>query len=188
MAINWKWVLLVVLFSFGAYKHFHSNAPLHVLAVHGASDKYQVNGYQITPLEPFELYGRVLSRKEYTSDEESKLVPVDLAMGWGPMADTEIVKQVSISQSNRWYYWQVNQFPIPRREIETHSANMHLIPSTPAIEEAIKAIKPGQLVKFSGYLVEAKSAQGFYWKSSLTREDTGAGACELVLVKTFAPQ
>jgi hypothetical protein len=34
-----------------------------------------------------------------------------------------------------------------------------------------------------GYLVEVRGRDGFRWRSSLTREDTGNGACELVWVE-----
>jgi hypothetical protein len=38
------------------------------------------------------------------------------------------------------------------------------------------------VVTLRGRLVEASGADGWRWRSSLTREDSGAGACELVLV------
>jgi hypothetical protein len=44
----------------------------------------------------------------------------------------------------------------------------------------LKSVRTGQLVKLSGYLVEARAADGWSWRSSLTRDDTGPGACELV--------
>ena len=42
------------------------------------------------------------------------------------------------------------------------------------------------LLTFSGYLIEARAPDGWRWRSSLTREDTGAGACELVWVEQIA--
>ena len=35
-------------------------------------------------------------------------------------------------------------------------------------------------------LIEVRGADGWRWRSSLTREDTGAGACELVWVERIA--
>jgi hypothetical protein len=34
-----------------------------------------------------------------------------------------------------------------------------------------------------GFLVEARADDGWRWRSSLTRDDTGARACELVFVE-----
>jgi len=37
-----------------------------------------------------------------------------------------------------------------------------------------------------GYLVDVTGPRGFAWRTSLTRDDTGAGACEIVYVETLA--
>ena len=139
--------------------------------------------YRIVPLEDFSIEARVLSAKRYRFDRESDLAPIDLALGWGPMANPAVLQKVSVSQGDRWYYWRVAEFPIPRRDIETHSANMHMIPATSAIEEKLKSAKEGDIVRLTGYLVEVLSPDGWRWRSSLSREDTGAGACEVVWVE-----
>ena len=76
------------------------------------------------------------------------------------MSDEAILKDIKISQSNRFYYWHVDELPIPRREIETHSANMHMIPADGAIESTLKSIRPRQVVKISGYLVQINASDG----------------------------
>lgn len=174
--MNWKSLFFLFLFIVVGIK-FYNN--------HHVETSSRFKGYTINALEPFEMDGRVLSTQRYFMDRESDLAPVDLALGWGVMADTSVTDKIEISQSNRWYHWHVDEFPIERREIETHSANMHLIPATPEIETAIKSVKTGQRVKFSGDLVEVNGDDGWYWKSSLSRDDTGDGACEVVLVKSF---
>ena len=96
-----------------------------------------------------------------------------------------VLRKINISQSNRFYFWRVDEFPIPRKEIESQSANMHMIPADSQVEKTLKSVRPSQVVKITGYLIEAKAADGWRWKSSLTREDTGAGACELLFVKSL---
>jgi hypothetical protein len=98
------------------------------------------------------------------------------------MSDSTVLSEIEISQGRRFYFWRAHDLPISRRDIETHSANMHMIPATPTLARALKSVRPGQIVKLAGYLVEAHGADGWTWRSSLTREDTGAGACELVWV------
>ncbi len=190
--MNWKFIFFVALISYGAYQHFSQRPVLHGNGIIASqqplqnstnSSNFNLNGYAITPLESFEIEARVLSTEHYSFDREADLAPVDLALGWGKMSDEAILKDIKISQSNRFYYWHVEEFPIPRREIETHSANMHMIPADSNIEKTLKSIKSGQIVKLNGYLVQANAADGWHWKSSLTREDTGNGACELVYVK-----
>jgi hypothetical protein len=140
----------------------------------------------IKPLAKFALTARVLGRADYHWDELARLVPVDLALGWGRMSDSDVLDKVHISQSGRFYLWQLRQFPIPEREIVESSANMHLIAADDSIERAIKRTRVGDIVSFDGYLVEADWPSGRKTVSSLTRSDTGAGACEVVWVENFS--
>ncbi|HEV8725165.1 MAG TPA: ABC transporter substrate-binding protein [Candidatus Binatia bacterium] len=95
------------------------------------------------------------------------------------------IRHFSISQNGRAYSWHTNTFPVPRELIETHSANMHMILADTEIESQLKSIRPGNMVHLKGLLVEVTSKEGFRWKSSLTRADTGGGACELILVESL---
>jgi hypothetical protein len=141
--------------------------------------------YTITPLRNFNIEARVLSKEKYSFDKEAELSPLDLTLGWGRMSDESILKMIDITQSGRWYHWQTDRFPIPRREIETHSANMHMIPATKEIEKSLNKIRKGEVVIIEGYLVRVDAKDGYYWVSSLSRSDTGAHACEVVFVKSI---
>jgi hypothetical protein len=152
---------------------------------YSSASEFELNGYDIKPLKSFQIKARVLGRENYSSGRESDLSPVDLALGWGRMSDESVVSKISISQSGRFYHWHVDEFPIPRREIETHSANMHLIPSNGTILDSIEQIKTGDVVEIDGFLVNVKADDGWRWNSSLTRNDTGDGACELIWVTGF---
>ena len=148
---------------------------------------FQKDGFRIVPLTTFAIEARVLRAKHYCCTGPAKLAPVDVVFGWGNMSDEAVLARLDISQSGRFYYWRYdNEPPIPRREIETSSANMHLIPATDAIARKLKALRPGNIVNLAGYLVEVTGEDGFQWRSSLTREDTGNGACELILVEDLA--
>ena len=147
---------------------------------------WEVNGYKLSALASFAMKARVLSTERYHFDRESDLVPQDVAFGWGQMSDSRILAQLDISQSGRFYFWSCQEFPISRRNIETHSANMHLIPADRGVRSAILSLRRGQLVSLEGFLVRADAPDGWRWISSLTREDTGDGACELVYVQRLS--
>ncbi len=146
---------------------------------------YDSENFSVRKLKNFEMEARILSKKLYRFGSEAKISPVDFAFGWGRMADLKISDQVEVSQGNRWYKWRVSEYPIPKREIEISSANMHMIPATPEIAKALVWAKSGELIRLNGKLVEVHGPGDFNWKSSLSREDTGAGACEVVLVESF---
>lgn len=143
--------------------------------------------HEIEPLADFAITARVLSRENYRFDRAASLSPVDLALGWGPMSDDEVLRRLTISQGGRWYYYRWSgEPPIPVHEIVRHSANMHLIPADDDVETALSRVRPGHVVELRGKLVEARGADGFRWRSSLTREDSGNGACEIVFVERIA--
>ncbi|GGO75595.1 hypothetical protein GCM10011348_00750 [Marinobacterium nitratireducens] len=146
---------------------------------------FEFDGHRVEVLAGFELDARVLGKERYWLDRESELSKYDLALGWGRMSDSRVLEQIDISQSGRWYRWRAERMPIPRREIERSSANMHLIPADDWIEKQIAKAGPGTLVRIKGYLVKVTSPDGWRWKSSLTRDDTGNGACELIFVEQF---
>lgn len=135
----------------------------------------------------FALTARVLAREDYRFDQGASLAPLDLAMGWGRMSDSAVLSQIDISQAARFYSWHVDRFPIPRREIEISSANMHLIPADEGVRRAMRRVRPGELIHLAGFLVDASRPDGWRWHSSLTREDTGDGACELIYVEELDP-
>lgn len=147
---------------------------------------FTIGDYTFTLVAEFQVAARVLSTKHYRFDREADLAPVDLALGWGPMAKFEILKDITISQNGRFYYWYTDEFPIPRREIETNSANMHFIPASTAVGKRLREIKKNDKIRFKGYLVRVEAQDGWRWDSSITREDTGGGACELVLVEDIS--
>jgi hypothetical protein len=147
---------------------------------------FEFGKHRITPLAKFQIKAKVLSREDYKFDKEADVSPVDLALGWGRMSDEAVIEQIEISQSGRWYRWRTKSMPIPRREIETHSANMHMIPADDLVEADIRRSRKGDIIELEGYLVEVVSDDGRRWKSSLTREDTGASACEVIYVEQFA--
>lgn len=195
--MGWKPVAFVLLIAYGAYHHFSQrqvDIPAGALVktlpqqTSAQTSAFTFKSYTLTPMADFALQARVLAKEHYTFDRGADLAPVDLALGWGPMSDSQVLSQISISQSNRFYFWHVDAFPIPRRAIETHSANMHMIPANAEIAAQLKSLRVGQTIQLQGYLVHANAADGFNWKSSLTREDTGAGACELVYINTLIVQ
>ena len=153
--------------------------------IHGPAPVFHKDRYQIRALAEFALEARVLARENYHFDAGADLAPTDLALGWGPMSDNAVLAHSSIQQRHRFYYWSAAAFPIPHREIETHSANMHLIPATRVIADQLTTVRTGQIVRLRGYLVEAHRDDGWQWRSSLTREDTGDGACELIWVEAM---
>lgn len=190
-------ILFIALAIAGAYFYFDQKELTHPPGITADYEPVQTaiknplafpfGEYSITPLADFSVKARVLHRNRYYMDGGAKLVPVDLALGWQDMSDSRVLGQLDISQTARYYVWRTKgaDYPIPREKISLQSANMHLIPANDIIKDRIKDAVAGDIVEFSGKLVSVTRPDGFHWSSSLTREDTGDGACELVFVDKF---
>lgn len=146
--------------------------------------------YRITALADFSIRALVLHTERYWWDRGADLSPVDFAVGWGAMSDQSVIDHLVITQGRRWYQWSPKdrQPPLPVPEIISHSANMHLIPADASVRSGLLAVRRGSIVDLSGYLVLVQGKDGSSWRSSLSRTDTGSGACELVWVSRIAAQ
>ena len=184
----------VVVLTIGAYWYLHR--PLHYPAgvlvdedpsqmlLPDATAPIHYGSFALKPLALYSIDARILHRRNYRFDPGAALVPVDLAVGWGPMSDQSVLDQLSINQSMRFYWFEYRlPPPIPLPEIISQSANMHIIPATPEIASRCKSLRAGTLEHLVGDLVEASGPGIPHWRSSLTRTDTGNGACELFYVE-----
>ena len=152
----------------------------------GTTPKLEKGDYAIRPLARYEIKARVLGKERYRWDEGANLVPFDIAVGWGQMSNSAVLNEIRVWQGGRWYQWRTETIPIPLQEVARHSANMHLIAADSGVAKQISRLRDGQLITLRGYLVEAKRRDGFTWTSSLSRDDSGAGACELMWVEAMA--
>jgi hypothetical protein len=148
----------------------------------------QKDGYTITALAKFELTARVLGIETYSLDKGSDLSPYDFALGWKEMSSEKFLSKIKITQSNRFYFWHTDDNVIysQRDKIKTQSANMHLIPANKQIKKILDRIDKNENVYIKGYLVKVNK-DNWRWTSSMTRTDTGAGACELIWVTEVSP-
>ena len=147
---------------------------------------------KIDYLYSYDISALVVGTRSYSDyDIGGKLAPKDLALAWGKVAEYNDRIDFHWSQSNRWYYWQVNTYS----EIEAvggvdgvsqHSANNHLIAADETVKAAIKSINAGDYVRIKGYLVNVSASKpdgtNFWWNSSTERTDTGDGSCEVIYV------
>jgi len=151
---------------------------------------WEHNGFRIRALAEYRIRARLLSREHYWVDGGARLSPLDLAVGWDFMSDQAVLDQLWWSQGHRFLNWTApgKGWPIPFDELNSHSANMHIVPADASVRSAVEWTRTGRVVTLTGYLIEAEGPGGSKWRSSLSRTDQGAGACELMWVREFSSE
>jgi len=141
----------------------------------------------VVPIARFALQARVLSKERYHFDTMADLSPVDVALGWGPMSDQQVLDQLEIGQGSRRYILcpRQNRSPLPMDRLLATSSNMHMLPATNEIKSRLFSLRRGNVIEMTGYLVGIQEDGQWTWMSSLSRTDTGDGACEIVWVETL---
>ena len=185
--------ILGLYIAWGAW-HWYADRPVHppdgILAQEeplqtdiAKGETLQIGGWTLTVRADYQITARVLGRESYHFDALSDLIPEDLALGWGPMSENRILRTIEVSQSNRFYYWHTSSAtPIAREAIITHSANTHVIPQNSLVARELARLRPGEVVTLRGKLVDGVRSDGRWIRTSMVRNDTGPGACEVLLV------
>ena len=136
----------------------------------------------------FSIDARLLHKKKYTRGIEARTMPWDFALGWSIMSDPQMLKGLKIKQTLRFYLYSWGPgYTTPQTEIKNNSANCHLIPASNNLLKVIKKIKKGDTIRIKGLLVDVsfENKRPYVWKTSLVRDDDGAGACETIYVESI---
>jgi len=141
---------------------------------------------KITPVAIYKISALVVGTASYSYGWNAKISPMDLALAWGKLANPEFQKYVSYSHGNRWVSFNIKKdSPLDVTYVSSHASNHHLIPATQNIGYALKTIQKKKKVVLEGFLVNVTGTydgRPVWWNTSLSRTDTGDGACELLYV------
>lgn len=141
-------------------------------------------GFRLEPRAAFSLQGKLLSRRHYGGDRLAAVAPWDFALGWGPMSDEASVALVSFTQGDRFLFRRALHRSVAMELVDSHSANLHLIPADRELERVLQTMRPGMVIELDGQLVDlVLPGGGERLPTSLSRADIGAGACEILYVE-----
>lgn len=105
----------------------------------------------------------------------------DLCIVFGETLKTDIYKKIKFSNGS----WTCN-FSAPMdifSQFNIYSvSNNHLLTDNEEIGVKLKKVKKGDQVTLKGYLVEYSNTEGYSRGTSVTRQDTGNGACETIFL------
>lgn len=156
-----------------------SNSPQQLKI---SADDILLNGLMLKPRALYIVRARVLSRETYSFDKLAELSPIDLALGWEKMSDPEIYNSINIWQNQRWYYYNLQKSNLLLDEVRNYSSNNHIIPANKNVERVMLSVKKGDIIKLKGMLVDLVFPNNVNFTTSLIRDDSGAGSCEIIYV------
>jgi hypothetical protein len=152
----------------------------------------EMKGYRVrlAPRASYRITGYAVETSRMLLDEWDFVMPMDLALAWGPVADPAVLGRLRFHLSERYvsYRW-AGPDPLPRPVLESHIANNHLLPASDEVARSLRAIRLGDLVTLRGRLVDVEILDGegrerHRSRTSLRRDDVGSGACEQIWVES----
>ena len=180
-----------------SYHRAIPNLPDPVQEPTSGETSFELDGYTVT-LDykyTYDIDALVVETHTYNdSDIAGKLVPRDIALAWGKIAEYNDRIDFHWSQSNRWYFWRTDSYEETdavggRNAITSQSSNNHLIAADDKIGDNIQKIKTGDHIRIQGYLVNLSANKpdgtNFWWNSSTSRTDSGDDSCELIYVTSL---
>jgi hypothetical protein len=139
------------------------------------------------PLAKYEASAIVARKRFYSGGWQGKVAPVDLVLVWGRLAEPDYDKYMTYTQRDRWYYFEYKAgSPFNASYVYANSSNNHIVPANENIYKAIRSIKKKEKAVFEGYLVSLNGSyegQKVWWNTSLSRNDSGDGSCEIFYVE-----
>lgn len=150
--------------------------------------------YTIRPLYSYDLHGMVVSKHnadtwwDYLHKEwNDKLNISDLCVIWGSNASSGAYRDIEFwseqftcnAKSSSRETWEAFDM--------TAISNNHLLTADQRVAKALRGVRIGDQVHFTGYLAEYSHNHGMPFKrgTSIVRTDSGNGACETVFVEGF---
>jgi len=151
--------------------------------------KFKDGDAELTPKAKYKIAAKVCGTKRYSEPWHALVAPYDLCLAWGRLATENFKDKLKYSQDMRWYQFVIHRdAPVDVNYVSTHSANVHVIFSDMNLIKTVSRFDEGDIIEMNGYLVFLKGKYKGYeiwWNSSLTREDTGDGSCELFYIKSI---
>lgn len=156
----------------------------------------EVNGqrYRVKPLFDYELEGVVVSYHNADSIADiwhhgkwQDFINVrDLCVIWGRNVRNGVYQEMDFSNDSWtcWAYWP--DAATRKRFSMSELSNNHLLSDDDQLKEQLMAAQPGDHIRLRGVLAAyANLANGFKRGTSVTRSDTGNGACETIYLQDF---
>lgn len=154
--------------------------------------KYAGAYYRIKPVAEYELWGLVVSHNNIASPFDiyhtNDAVDFrDICVIWGQNVLTGDHRDIDFWSEPWTCNFKTDSWDVYNRFRLDQISNTHMLSDSPRVRERARAAEVGDQVTFRGLLVDycPELEPEALRRTSTTREDTGNGACEVMLVREF---
>lgn len=150
------------------------------------------HGFQYTARADLDAKVVVVSRANYRVGEFANFSPTDLGIVWGPLSDRQIYEQFKFSEmgspfAGRFVFPEIrpgsdmSKLPFPEVAdfLLQNLTHVHTIPANAHVAATLAGIRPGQLVRLKGVLVDTIAPSRSLYRTSLKLFDY---ECEIMWV------
>lgn len=148
--------------------------------------------YTIKPIAEYEIWGLVVSRHDTSTwwnwihaAMNDHINVVDLCVVFAENVTSGGYAGLDYSSGQFVCYVQTRSTEKWQRFSMRALANNHLLADRPSLVTKLRDVRVGDQVRVRGWLAEYSHNQGLHFQrgTSLTRDDTGNGACETIYVQ-----
>ena len=180
-------IIFILSFNLFAYNDFFS-AMKEPQQIKVKKRTIKFKGFNLTALYKIKMIVRVVSAKKYSWDNLSPIITHDFGVTWGKISKTNIFNLFTWNQKDRFLIYSIREDYLKKiggnKYVSNHIANIHLIPKNWSIESQLNKVKPYDIIEITGYLVDVQYGNHIVY-TSITRTDTGPGACEVIFIENF---
>lgn len=140
----------------------------------------------LTPRARYRTRAWVVAKDQDFDDDAADVLTLDLGLAWGPVASPDLLRSISFHLDTRYLSLRWREvLPLDGPTIMRHVSNHHLVISDAAVRAYLDHVQVGDLVTLEGQLVDVAldGTSGRVVRSSLSRDDLGNGACEVLWVE-----
>ena len=148
--------------------------------------------YRIRPVFDYAIDGLVVSLHHSDSwwdwihtASNDHLNVVDLCVVWGANAEAGAYERMKFSSGQLVCYVSTTDASAWQPQFVRALSNNHLLTDQPAVARQLRRLRVGDQIHLAGELAEYSHDHGFAFTrgTSVTRDDTGNGACETIFVR-----
>ena len=151
--------------------------------------KYLKTEYFVQPVADYEIWGLVATHNNIHSiadiyHDKTSVDIKDLCVLWGSNVDSNNYHNIKFSSNAFICSYQTMSREASSKFDKYKFSNSHLLSNNKTVRNKIRNVRIGDQIYMKGMLVNyaPKTNLRHLRKSSLTRKDTGDGACEVIFV------